>query len=65
MPAGDLTKALVERAVQKGLLMISAGTFGNVIRPLMPLTTEDEVLERGIAIIHEALREVSREAGLA
>ncbi len=64
-PAGDLTKALVERSVQKGLLMISAGTFGNVIRPLMPLTTEDDVLERGIAIIGESLREVTREAGLA
>ena len=64
-PAADLTKALVDRATQKGLLMISAGTYGNVIRPLMPLTIEDETLDRGIAILSEALREVTAEAGLA
>jgi 4-aminobutyrate aminotransferase/(S)-3-amino-2-methylpropionate transaminase len=62
-PAADLTKALIDRAAQKGLLMISAGTYSNVIRPLMPLTIEDEVLDRGLAILAESLREVTAEAG--
>ena len=44
--------------------MISAGTYGNVIRPLMPLTIEDETLDRGLALVAESLREVTREAGL-
>lgn len=61
-PADALTKALVGRAAQKGLIMISAGTYGNVIRPLMPLTIEDEVLERGLDILHDSLQEVVREA---
>jgi 4-aminobutyrate aminotransferase / (S)-3-amino-2-methylpropionate transaminase / 5-aminovalerate transaminase len=64
-PATDLTKALIGRASQKGLLMISAGTLGNVIRPLAPLTIEDDLLERGLDIIRESLLEVTREAGIA
>jgi 4-aminobutyrate aminotransferase/(S)-3-amino-2-methylpropionate transaminase len=64
-PAADLTKALVDRAAQKGLLMISAGTFSNVIRPLVPLTIEDDTLDRGLAIVADSLREVAAEAGLA
>ncbi|GAB4246209.1 MAG: 4-aminobutyrate--2-oxoglutarate transaminase [Thermoleophilia bacterium] len=64
-PAADLTKALVGRAVDKGLVMISAGTYGNVIRPLMPLTIDDATLDRGLNIIGESLVEVAKEAGLA
>jgi 4-aminobutyrate aminotransferase / (S)-3-amino-2-methylpropionate transaminase / 5-aminovalerate transaminase len=64
-PAAELTKALVDRAGQKGLLMISAGTYSNVIRPLMPLTIEDDLLDRGLELLGEALREVAQEAGLA
>lgn len=64
-PAPELTKALVERAAERGLLMISAGTYSNVIRPLVPLTIEEDLLDRGLDIIREALVEVAREAGLA
>lgn len=64
-PAADLTKALVARAFEKGVIMISAGTYGNVIRPLMPLTTDDATLDRGLDIITTSLREVAAEAGLA
>ena len=64
-PAADLTKALVARAAERGVIMISAGTHGNVIRPLMPLTIELDTLERGLAIVTESLTEVTKEAGLA
>jgi len=64
-PAAELTKALVARAAERGVIMISAGTHGNVIRPLMPLTIELDTLERGLAIVTESLAEVTREAGLA
>lgn len=64
-PASDLTKALVARAADRGVIMISAGTHGNVIRPLMPLTIELDTLERGLAIVAESLTEVTKEAGLA
>jgi len=56
-PATDLTKRLIGLCREKGLLMISAGTYSNIIRPLMPLVITDDQLERGLSIIGEALDE--------
>jgi 4-aminobutyrate aminotransferase/(S)-3-amino-2-methylpropionate transaminase len=58
-PATTLTKQLVTKCREKGLLMISAGTHSNIIRPLMPLVITDEQLEKGLKIIGEALDELS------
>ena len=58
-PATALTKQLVTKCREKGLLMISAGTHSNIIRPLMPLVITDEQLEKGLKIIGEALDELS------
>jgi len=58
-PATALTKQLVNRSREKGLLMISAGTHSNIIRPLMPLVITDEQLEKGLSIIEESLGEFS------
>ena len=58
-PATALTKQLVTRCREKGLLMISAGTHSNIIRPLMPLVITDEQLERGLKIIGETLDELN------
>jgi 4-aminobutyrate aminotransferase / (S)-3-amino-2-methylpropionate transaminase / 5-aminovalerate transaminase len=59
-PATALTKHLVARCREKGLLMISAGTHSNIIRPLMPLVITDEQLERGLEIVGEAFDELGR-----
>ena len=59
-PATALTKRLIETCREKGLLMISAGTHANVIRPLMPLVITDEQLERGLLIIEESFGELHR-----
>ncbi|MFB3886093.1 MAG: aminotransferase class III-fold pyridoxal phosphate-dependent enzyme [Thermodesulfobacteriota bacterium] len=59
-PATAFTKQLVNRCREKGLLMISAGTYANIIRPLMPLVVTDDQLERGLSIIEEALAELSK-----
>lgn len=58
-PATALTKELITICRQKGLLMISAGTYSNIIRPLMPLVITDEQLEKGLSIIDESLSELS------
>jgi len=58
-PATALTRRLIELCREKGLLMISAGTHSNVIRPLMPLIITDEQLEEGLNIIDKALSELS------
>ncbi len=62
-PAPDLAKALVRRAQQLGLILIACGTFGNVIRVLPPLTIDELTLEQGLAIMEQALAELSGGAG--
>jgi 4-aminobutyrate aminotransferase/(S)-3-amino-2-methylpropionate transaminase len=58
-PATAFTNRLVARCREKGLLMISAGTHSNIIRPLMPLIITDNQLEKGLSIIEESLSELS------
>jgi 4-aminobutyrate aminotransferase/(S)-3-amino-2-methylpropionate transaminase len=57
-PATALTKQFINSCRDKGLLMISAGTYSNIIRPLMPLVITDEQLEKGLSVIEESLREL-------
>jgi 4-aminobutyrate aminotransferase len=42
-------------ARERGLLLLSCGMYGNVIRILVPLTIDDELLERGLGLLEEAL----------
>ena len=58
-PATTFTKQLVNRCREKGLLMISAGTHSNIVRPLMPLVITDHQLERGLSIIEKSIAEIS------
>jgi 4-aminobutyrate aminotransferase/(S)-3-amino-2-methylpropionate transaminase len=58
-PAADEAKKLVKRCYDKGLVLISCGNFGNVIRTLMPLVITDEQLEKGLAILEESLAELT------
>jgi 4-aminobutyrate aminotransferase/(S)-3-amino-2-methylpropionate transaminase len=57
-PATALTKQLINSCRDKGLLMISAGTYSNIIRPLMPLVITEEQLDQGLLILEEGLREL-------
>ena len=50
-PDPDLTKALVAAAGKNGLLLLSCGVRGNVIRILAPLTIPFEHLDEGLAIL--------------
>jgi len=50
-PDPDLTRALVAAAAKHGLLLLSCGVRGNVIRILTPLTIPFEHLEEGLAIL--------------
>ncbi len=64
-PAADLTKALVARACERGLLLLSCGHNGNVIRILAPLTAPDAVLEEGLDLLEAALEEVAPSPSVA
>jgi 4-aminobutyrate aminotransferase len=54
-PDADFTKRLVQRAHAAGLLLLSCGVHGNVVRFLFPLTIEDAVFEEGMAILAKAM----------
>jgi 4-aminobutyrate aminotransferase / (S)-3-amino-2-methylpropionate transaminase / 5-aminovalerate transaminase len=58
-PATEKAKALVSRCLEKGLIVLACGNYGNVIRTLMPLVITEEQLEKGCSILKEGLDEIS------
>jgi 4-aminobutyrate aminotransferase / (S)-3-amino-2-methylpropionate transaminase / 5-aminovalerate transaminase len=57
-PAKEATERFTRLALERGLITITAGTFGNVIRTLMPLVITDEELEFGLDVIGQTLEEI-------
>jgi len=58
-PLADVTKALVAKAYEKGLVLLSCGINGNVIRLLPALTIEDEILDEGLDLLADCVAEVA------
>ncbi|MCM2320262.1 MAG: aminotransferase class III-fold pyridoxal phosphate-dependent enzyme, partial [Pseudomonas sp.] len=58
-PNAELVGKVVTRAREKGLILLSCGPYYNVLRILVPLTAEDELLDRGMAIIAECFDELA------
>ena len=56
-PYPELVGKIVPAACAKGLIIESAGTYGNVIRFLAPLCITDEQIETGLDIFEEAIKE--------
>ncbi|MFN2444159.1 MAG: 4-aminobutyrate--2-oxoglutarate transaminase [Vicinamibacterales bacterium] len=56
-PAPEETARVIRGCNARGLLVLSAGTFGNVIRLLVPLVATDSQIREGLAVLEEALRE--------
>jgi 4-aminobutyrate aminotransferase/(S)-3-amino-2-methylpropionate transaminase len=61
-PAADLTKKLTARARELGLILLSCGIYGNVVRILVPITAEDAVVDEGLAILARAASELLSDA---
>ncbi|WP_238264831.1 4-aminobutyrate--2-oxoglutarate transaminase [Cupriavidus pauculus] len=61
-PAADLVKQIQQRALEKGLLLLTCGVNGNVIRFLFPLTVTDTVFQEGLALLEESVHETCRAA---
>ncbi len=59
-PATELTKKLTKICFDKGLILLSCGNYGNVIRTLMPFVITDEQLEKGLSILEESLYELTK-----
>jgi len=56
-PAPQLTQTLMKVANENGLILLSCGTYGNVIRFLVPLTASDDLVREGMDIFETSLSE--------
>jgi 4-aminobutyrate aminotransferase len=56
-PAGEYAKRVQARALARGLILLTCGVYGNVIRFLYPLTTPDAVFSEALKILEETLLE--------
>jgi 4-aminobutyrate aminotransferase / (S)-3-amino-2-methylpropionate transaminase / 5-aminovalerate transaminase len=57
-PDKEAVGKIVKAAGERGLMLLSAGLYGNVIRLLMPLTITDEQFEEGLQILEESFEAV-------
>jgi 4-aminobutyrate aminotransferase len=53
--SGEASKDVTTKAREQGLLLLSCGLYGNVIRLLPPLTATDDELERGLSLLERSL----------
>jgi 4-aminobutyrate aminotransferase/(S)-3-amino-2-methylpropionate transaminase len=48
---------IVDRAAKRGLLILTAGLHGNVIRTLLPLVATDDEVEEGLRVLDRCFEE--------
>jgi 4-aminobutyrate aminotransferase / (S)-3-amino-2-methylpropionate transaminase / 5-aminovalerate transaminase len=62
-PAAALAAGTTAAARERGLILLSCGIYGNVVRILVPLVISDGDLDRGLEILEEALVDAGERAG--
>jgi 4-aminobutyrate aminotransferase/(S)-3-amino-2-methylpropionate transaminase len=58
-PDAALAKRLCVEALERGLVLLSCGVYGNVIRILVPITAPREQVDEGVRIIRNALERIA------
>jgi len=61
-PNADFTNKVREKALSNGLILLTCGAYGNVIRFLSPITIQDTIFAEALDILEETLRECAKEA---
>jgi 4-aminobutyrate aminotransferase/(S)-3-amino-2-methylpropionate transaminase len=61
-PAAEATKKIAQYCYEHGLITITAGTYGNVMRILVPLVVTDEQFDEGLDVVEAALAHASSAA---
>ncbi len=59
-PATEAAKRLTQICYDKGLVILSCGNFGNVIRTLMPFVITDKELDRGLSILEDGFKALEK-----
>ena len=60
-PATELTRQIVKYCYEHGVLLVTAGTYGNVIRLLAPLVITDSELDEAFGVLEQSLAAVTQE----
>ncbi|ADD09152.1 aspartate aminotransferase family protein [Candidatus Aciduliprofundum boonei] len=60
-PATEETKKILHKALEKGLILIKAGLFSNVIRILVPIVASIDTVEKGLDIFEDTIKEISQQ----
>ncbi len=60
-PNADMAGRVRTKALEKGLILLTCGVYGNVIRFLSPITIQDEVFTEALDILETAIRDASKE----
>lgn len=55
-PDPEATRLLTQKALELGLIVLSCGIYGNVIRILVPLTASDKVIDEGMNLLEQAMK---------
>lgn len=56
-PNKEIVQEILSKAHKRGLIIMSAGLYGNIIRLLTPLITTDEQLNEGLTVLEEVIGE--------
>jgi 4-aminobutyrate aminotransferase/(S)-3-amino-2-methylpropionate transaminase len=59
VPRPDLAKAVITEALAHRLLLLSCGTWGQVVRIIPPLVTTEQEIDQSVSILAEALAATS------
>jgi 4-aminobutyrate aminotransferase / (S)-3-amino-2-methylpropionate transaminase / 5-aminovalerate transaminase len=62
-PAADETKQITQYCYEHGLITITAGSYSNVIRVLVPLVVTDEQMNEGLDVLESALKLICEKTG--
>jgi 4-aminobutyrate aminotransferase/(S)-3-amino-2-methylpropionate transaminase len=57
-PAAEETKKITQYCYEHGLITITAGSYSNVVRVLVPLVVTDQQLDEGLDVLESALQMV-------
>ncbi|RJT38722.1 4-aminobutyrate--2-oxoglutarate transaminase [Mesorhizobium waimense] len=57
LPSAEIANAVRLKALDKGLILLTCGVYGNVIRFLSPITIQDGVMNEALDILESSIRE--------
>ena len=63
--SGDLASEICARAFEKGLIIETSGSDGEVVKVLAPLTTPNATFDKGFDILREAVQDVTAKTSMA